>query len=362
MPALKSIAQETPCEATRIGNDTMLLPVDIIGDGETAHVLLFRLPRIYFRDPFFVETLYRHTDILYPVQSKDHGSHWASPFTPQLAYNPVDPRLVRMTIPEFLQYSDELDIGSMETFFVFHMSRCGSTLLTQMLSSSDRFFVVSQPIIVNSALDRRYTGSYVDRSALTRAVLRCLVACAPRQCRYAVIKFESWNALYLEELLQTGVAQKWAFLHRNGVEVMVSIAAMPPLWLRNRSRIEPAISQHIRFDGDEEAVRLGSDNEYCARMLGAFCLTAAQKRGSHASYINYSSLPSAIFPLLSEQWGVSLSSTEIDAMVKRAERHSKDPAQVSPFVPDSHSKRKKADAGQILLAEKFIEPFRARLF
>lgn len=344
------------------GNDTMLLPVDIIGDGDKAQVVLFRLPRIYFRDPFFVETLYRFTDVLYPVRSQDHGSHWASPFTPQLAYNPVDPRLVRMTIPEFVRYSDELDIRSMETFFVFHMSRCGSTLLTQMLSSSDRFFVVSQPIIVNSVLERNYKGSLGVRSALTRAVLRCLVACAPRPSRYAVIKFESWNALYVGEILRTGVAQKWAFLHRDGVEVMVSIAAMSPLWLRNRDRIEPAISQHIRFDGDEEAVRLGSDKEYCARMLGAFCLAAAQKRSSHATYIDYRSLPGAIFPLLSERWGVLLSSTEIDTMVRRAERHSKDPAQVSPFVPDSHSKRQKADAEQISLAGKFIEPFRARLF
>ena len=343
------------------GNDTMLLPVDIIGDGDRAQVVLFRLPRMYFRDPFFIETLYRSTDILYPVKSKDHGSHWGSPFTPQLAYDPLDPRLVRMIIPEFLQYSDELDICSMETFFVFHMSRCGSTLLTQMLSSSDRFFVISQPIVVNSVLERNFQGS-LDRSAIARAVLRCLVACAPRRSRYAVIKFESWNALYLGEMLRTGVTQKWTFLHRDGVEVMVSIAAMPALWLRNRGRIEPALSQYIAFDGDEEAVRLGSDKEYCARMLGAFCLAAAQKRSSHATYIDYSSLPGAIFPLLSERWGVSLSSTEIETMIKRAERHSKDPAQVSPFVRDSHSKRQKADAEQIWLAEKFIEPFRARLF
>ncbi len=349
-------------KSLKLDSDTVLLPVDIIEDREGAHVVLFRLPRIYFRDPFFVETLYRHTDILYPVQSKDNGSHWASPFVPQLAYNPADPRLVRMTVPEFLQYSDELDIGSVETFFVFHMSRCGSTLMTQMLSSSDRFFVLSQPIIVNSALDRSNIASSVDRAALTRAALRCLVACAPHPCRYAVIKFESWNALYLEELLQTGVAQKWAFLHRDGIEVMVSIGVMPPLWLRNRSRIEPTISQHIRFDSDEEAVPLGSDKEYCARMLGAFCLAAARQRSAQASCIDYSSLPGSIFPLLAEQWGVSLSQRELGAMVTRAERHSKDPAQTGPFVSDSSSKRKRADAEQILVAEKFIEPFRVRLF
>ena len=84
--------------------------------------------------------------------------------------------------------------------FIFHMSRCGSTALSQALAQSPRNLVISEPDAVNGLLYPRYAPencregiSTADRNIFVNLVLGLGRDQDPD--RRFFIKFTSWNVL-----------------------------------------------------------------------------------------------------------------------------------------------------------------------
>ena len=81
--------------------------------------------------------------------------------------------------------------------FIFHMSRCGSTLVAQLLATVPGHFVVSEASILESVLKSRVAGDGPEQQA---ARLRAVVGAmhrgeGPGESRLFV-KFDAWHTLH----------------------------------------------------------------------------------------------------------------------------------------------------------------------
>jgi len=108
----------------------------------------------------------------------------------------------------------EVDRGLDPTGFIFHMSRCGSTLVSQMLAAVGSNIVISEAPPIDNVI----------RSAVGRdkriEMLRDLVGAYARPRngeRHFFIKFDSWSTLDLDLVEEAFPNVPWVFLYREPV-------------------------------------------------------------------------------------------------------------------------------------------------
>lgn len=338
-----------------VAADEVLVPVDLRRDKSNIFVVAFLLPRSYFCEPFFVDSLAKSFDFL--------KSQIKLPLEDELLARPVhcdekDPRVVRIPIDEFIKKHNKVSIDK-NLGFVFHMSRCGSTLVAQMLAHNDRLFVLSEPTIINAVLDPSLDITLTDRMTLLNSSVASLVSCSPVLCERVFIKFRSWNILYLDSILKEFPDIRWLFIHRHGLEVLASVLEKPPGWLRSRISYSKYFADFLKIDND--AIRKISEEEFIARMLGVFCHIAAESDSAHVSFIDYINLKDNFFDIIKKQWEIDLVDQERQTMIEISRLYSKDVSKNTPFFSDSEIKMNKATEMQRDFVTKFVENERAKL-
>lgn len=115
------------------------------------------------------------------------------------------------------------------TGLVFHMSRCGSTLLARIAAEDPNVLVLNEPELLNQVLrrDEATPGLYRDAVA---ALISEYMPSAQR----VVIKTSSWHAHQCPLLLEAFPAARRVLLKRDLKDVLDSIVARPPAWALNR--------------------------------------------------------------------------------------------------------------------------------
>ena len=109
---------------------------------------------------------------------------------------------------------------------IFHMSRCGSTLVSRMLAALPENVVLSEPGPLDQILRAR--GRLPDLTdAQGVALLRGMTAALGRRRHPAerdlFIKLEGWHALQFPLVRRAFPDVPWIFLYRDPLEVMASI-------------------------------------------------------------------------------------------------------------------------------------------
>ena len=100
--------------------------------------------------------------------------------------------------------------------------------------------------------------------------------------------------------------------------------------------------------------------EYCARVLAAFCETAlSHSADPRGLLVNYTQMPGAVTSLICEHFNVSYTADDVTKMNTAAGFNSKAPQR--NFTPDSKAKR--ASAGETVknMADKLAYPIYDRL-
>jgi mannose-6-phosphate isomerase-like protein (cupin superfamily) len=119
--------------------------------------------------------------------------------------------------------------GLTPTGFIFHLSRCGSTLISQMLSTLDRALVISEAPAIDDVLqaDVRLPGVKQDEQVQwLRAVVSALGQAQAGQELY-FIKLDAWHIHKLPLLRRVFPATPWIFVYRDPIEVLVSQLRQP---------------------------------------------------------------------------------------------------------------------------------------
>lgn len=232
--------------------------------------------------------------------------------------------------------------------FVLHMSRCGSTVITQMLAASVENVVLSEPEPVEGLLRARLLTSAVPDETWI-AWLQALISAMARPRlgpeRRCFVKFDAWQTLDLSLIRRAFPDVPWIFVHRHPVEVLAShrrsraAQMVPGFFPSTLYGIEPV-----------EAVRISTD-EYTARALGAICDTALRHLDDGGLPVGYAELPDAAWTSIAAHFGLSFSATEVDAMRRAVRLDVKRPAQ--EFRDDTAAKQASVPTEAREAAERF---------
>jgi hypothetical protein len=278
-----------------------------------------------FVDPFFDETVARRLS----------GPH-ARP-------------LVRTGLEALVALDNEPSLEP--TGMIFHLSRCGSTLVSRLLRAVPGVVVLAEPAPLNALL--RLDPDRVDEATLIRVVRLLLRALGRRRHgdeRQLVLKCTSWNICRRAVLAAAFPDVPWIWVQRDPVRVLASLFAEPSGWLGLQGRPHRAAQL---FGLDPAAVPAMSSVEFAARVLGAM-LDAAVTDPDPRLVIDYADLPAAVWQRVAPHFRLQVDAADIERMIEQSRFYSKDSAP-RIFTGDAPERRSETDAMREA-ARRFAEP------
>lgn len=256
------------------------------------------------------------------------------------------PRIARnVTTPGTVHRVAEAIEGLAPSGFIFHMSRCGSTLVQNALRCLDGTIVPGEPevlsaLLLASAPGDSLRGEAAARQAERDALLRSLVKVFGRRRtakdRRFFIKFASLETIRLDVVRRLWPDVPWLFIYRDPVDVVVSNMARPSGWM---DRPTPAEVKRY-FGWGPRAVDAMTREEYCARVVSRYCEVAAGSADRKAHLLNYEDIDLERLVAVMEAFGIQPSRAERARVEKSLRVYSKDPRGERPFVPDTALKRR----------------------
>jgi len=234
---------------------------------------------------------------------------------------------------------------------IFHLSRCGSTLVSRLLGTLPGVVVLAEPAPLNALLG--LDPVRVDEAALARLVrllVRALGRCRHDDEHRLVLKCTSWNVRRRSVLAAAFPDTPWVWVQRNPVQVLASLLASPPGWLGLQA--EPRRAAR-RFGLDPNAVSTMTRAEFAARALGAMLEAASADPVGRLS-VDYADLPSAAWERIAVHLGLEADPAAIERMIDESRFYSKDSARQA-FAGDDPERRPVTDEIREA-ARRFAEP------
>ncbi|MGZ4954199.1 MAG: hypothetical protein ACXV8Q_03725 [Methylobacter sp.] len=259
----------------------------------------------------------------YPVVVKNDKLWWRffgeKKFSEPFFHNTVfslsqDKRLCVQTSFDALE---EFENTLAPTAFIFHISRCGSTLLTQLFASLPSCVVMSEPPVIDYFLRFHYAQPGQSGAEKTlRQIVSALGQKRSDQERHFFIKLDSWHIGSLPLFRKAFPDTPFIFLYRKPDEVLSSHQ-------RQRGRqMVPGLVDSALLELDHEPLLPGDLDGYCTKVLAHF-LSAACGQTEELILLNYNQLPQIVWLDLLELFSISHTPTELEAMKSRSSLHSK---------------------------------------
>ncbi|MFY0565853.1 sulfotransferase family protein [Archangium lansingense] len=249
--------------------------------------------------------------------------------------------------------------GLRPTGLIFHMSRCGSTLLAQTLAALPRNVVLSEPAPVDTVMRARVGAQALtdeQRIAWLRGMVGALGQKRHASEQHLFIKFDAWALRQWPLIERAFPGVPWLFLYRDPVEVMAS-------HLRHLgAHLIPGVLEPELLGLSPEQLPGLPLEEYGARVLASICeaaLGAWESRKGPARLVEYRELPALIPSLFSELFGLELSAEELASVREAMGRDAKNP--VLPFENDSAMKQRALTGPAREAVERWVGPLYSRL-
>lgn len=282
-------------------------PVRLDFSGPTPAVYWADLSTVRFVDPFFDQTVNR----------------WA--------IGPTARPLVRTGLDAMVRLDDEPSLEP--AGMIFHLSRCGSTLVSRLLGTLPGVVVLAEPGPLNTLLG--LDPDRIDDATLVRIVRLVVRALGRRRHgdeRRLVLKCTSWNVRRRAVLAAAFPDTPWVWVQRDPVRVLASLLADPPGWLGRQA--EPRA-------------------EFAARALGAM-LEAAAADPAGRLCVDHADLPDAVWQRVAPHFGLQTDPGAIARMTDESRFYSKDPGG-RVFAGDTAARRPVTDEMREA-AQRFAEP------
>ncbi|HMO76236.1 MAG TPA: hypothetical protein PKD99_10960 [Sphingopyxis sp.] len=211
---------------------------------------------------------------------------------------------------------------------VFHMSRCGSTLVGQMLGAIPEHIVVAEPPALDTMI--RLAGRGQVPPAMVRAMAGALTRDRSGMTRHRFVKLDAWHAFVLPMLRGVWPDTPWTFLYRDPVEVLVSQHRRPGLHCR------PGVLPLDAYGVDASA----ASGDYAAWILDGICRAALGAIDDRCLPLDYRQLPDALIDAMLPHFGVVPDAAELERIRAAGGRYSKAPGRA--FTGDSEAKQQAA--------------------
>jgi hypothetical protein len=240
------------------------------------------------------------------------GARLAEPFFEDSAHRarrrPLN-RLLRWTTPlATLASETPRGGGATPAGLIFHMSRCGSTLVAQMIAAMTTSVVVSEAPVLDAVLQHgRAALPEPERVAMLRAIVGALGRDRCGTGGPFVVKLDSWHSLALPLFRRAFPETPWIFLHRDPHAVIASHRRMPGLQMIGGAPAPP--------------------DRRIAHVLARVCGAALAHRSlGGGRFVDYALLPDAVERLILPHFGIVPDAQDRAAMRQAATRDAKTPA------------------------------------
>jgi hypothetical protein len=240
--------------------------------------------------------------------------------------------------------------------FVFHMSRCGSTLVSQMLAALASNLVVSEASPIDAVVQAAHWWPDLDETRHA-AWLTSIVGAFGQQRggdeRRYFVKLDCWHTLALPLFRRAFPAVPWVFLYRDPIEVLASQVSQPGTQMLPRGT-GPDLY------GIERSYGPGAAEDYYARVLAKVCEPVLRHYGQGGGLlVNYRELPDALVTAILPHFGVACGGADRAAMIEATRYDAKSPSVT--FTPDSEAKQRGASAAIHAAAERWLRDPYSRL-
>jgi hypothetical protein len=309
------------------------VPFRVDWQGPTPEVRWCRIGARRFAEPFFEETL---------------AKVMAEPFA----------QAFRRVTPIGALNGPEIEAAAARpTGFIFHMSRCGSTLIAHALARLPENVVLSEAGPIDAILRAPERLAGLDDCRHIDWIRGMVLALGQRRNleeSRLFVKFDCWHTPALSLIRRAFPDVPWIFVYREPVEVIVSHLR------RVATQMMPGIRPPAWFRLDlSEALAMPTE-EYIARVLAAICGAALEHSGlGGGMFVNYRDLPDAAWLAVSEHFGARWSSEEVSLMKEAARFDTKNPGQT--FRDDTLAKQGEADEFVREMAETWVRPIFERM-
>ncbi len=290
--------------------------------------------RVFWQDNRpYVDWCYMHKDrFVHPFFDITIQHRMHDPFSLLFQYQTPADELAELNI---------IRPGLEPTGFVFHMSRCGSTLISQMLASLPQNIVISEASPIDTLLRANTVDSLINdetRIGWLRGIIGALGGKRSADEAHYFIKFDSWHTLYLDLIHRAFPDVPWIFLYREPVEVIVSHMR------QSGAQMVPGALGHLLPGLDVFESAQMPREQYCGLVVERICesvLTQLDKAPHKALLVNYDQLPAAVTTSVLDHFGAVYSDQDIEKINLAAKFDAKNPR--SQFVSDSEGKRSEAN-------------------
>lgn len=242
----------------------------------------------------------------------------------------------RTGLDDFLRGAEEAAVPAPDGL-VYHCSRCGSTLVAQMLAQPASHLVVSEAMpldfMVQLATLRRDLPLALRASFLV-AMVKALTRWRAAGAEHAFVKLDCWHTFELPLFRAAFPDVPWIFLHREPIEVLVS--QMRQRGVQTIPGVIASIAAHVPLEEPLGEAVNGAD--YCARVLGRIDAAAVEHFALGGGLIvNYAELPDAMFARILPHFGIAADEETRAAMRAAVRWDAKAPS--FEFASDRAAKR-----------------------
>lgn len=242
--------------------------------------------------------------------------------------------------------------------FVFHMSKCGSTLVAKVLDQPDNQIVIKEPTPLHENLWQYLTNNWqkpVDPSEDNLRLIRNLIQLLGRK-RLATqeayfVRFRSWNIAFVEVIQQAFPDTPSMFIYRDPVKVMASILNKPTTGLPRLN--ESNAASYITKCSRDELTQMDK-LQYFTRFYKQYLYLGLNKI-KNVHYLNYRQLNKYnIDQILRVAFNYEATKSDLALMQAQFDTYSKDDTGSVRFVSDRKEKKKQVTAAMRETAEKHL--------
>jgi hypothetical protein len=225
--------------------------------------------------------------------------------------------------------------------FIFHMSRCGSTLVSNSMRAIAGTAVVAEPevfgpLLMTRAREDHQANTCVWKDSLLRGAVAAFGQRRVGDETGLVVKFSSWQIRWLGTFRQLWPDVPFVVMVRDPLEVVVSCLRKPPGWMKFKNNSEVA---GILFNWNREQLLDMSDECFCARVIAEYIKSATGHVGPLCKVFNYSDLTVASLLDLASFFGINARKADEARIATHFMSYSKDADGKKTFTDDRKEKQ-----------------------
>ena len=199
---------------------------------------------------------------------------------------PFNQLFAHETAIDALVEAERLRPGLAPTAFIFHCSRCGSTLYAQLAAALPGTIAISEAPPIDHVL--RATAPDANRVDWLRALVSALAQPRRADDRYVFVKFDAWHIAHLALVQRAFPGVPCLFLYRDPAEVLASQLRMPGMYM-----LPGVLDSRITGIDVGTLSALTREDQYARVLEWILAAGLAQAEAGRVTLVNYTELPGA---------------------------------------------------------------------